>query len=157
MHPLVHVHLHVFTYTISSVVILLFIHHIFYLSIACIAVCGKTGHLSFEFPFTEFIPQEQLINFAAHVSTECCVHSYYTLSFSPSPSLCLSLSLYSLPLSVALSPPSFPPSLPPSLPPLFSLPPSIPPSFPLSVSVSLLPPSLSLLHSICLSVSYPLS
>lgn len=38
------------------------------LSIARLAFCGKTGHIGIEFPFTEFLPIEQRVNFIARVS-----------------------------------------------------------------------------------------
>ena len=32
-----------------------------------LAVCGETGTLNFNFPFTEFLPAEQKISFTAEV------------------------------------------------------------------------------------------
>ena len=32
-----------------------------------LAVCGETGTLNFNFPFTEFLPTEQKISFSAEV------------------------------------------------------------------------------------------
>ena len=42
-----------------------------YLTAARLAFCGRTGHLAFEFPFTEFLPKEQRVTFTAHVSITC--------------------------------------------------------------------------------------
>ncbi len=40
-----------------------------FVSSARLAFCGRTGHMSVEFPFTDYLPKEQRVNFTAHVST----------------------------------------------------------------------------------------
>lgn len=45
-----------------------------------LAFCGKAGHISFELPFTTFLPNQQKVLFSAHVSENYynAFHSYFS-------------------------------------------------------------------------------
>ena len=51
------------------------------LTIGRLAFCGKTGHISFELPLTEFLPDEQKVYFSAHVIMVLCIHSHFKIIF----------------------------------------------------------------------------
>ena len=60
-------HVYMYLYSVCSVHIFTLVTIVLFPS-DCFAFCGQAGHISFDLPFTEFLPKVQRVSFSAEVS-----------------------------------------------------------------------------------------